>query len=267
VTCARTSEVVERITGTIDPDRIADLDRHVEACPACRAAREELDAIASRIRPLPGEIDERELARDVATLIRLEKLPERPRRWPYAVAPLAVAAAIAIAFVRPPDDGFTARAGGEAEPDRWVSIEAHRAKKDGAGYENVGADIAASDALVFSVLNRPESPHRYAMILAFDERGEIYWYHPAYVDAAANPRSIEVPAARDPTTLADAVRHPLAPGWLCVVGLFSKRPLDVVSVEAVVKRTLAGRRITEIERLAIDDTGQHRILLRVEADR
>ncbi len=129
------------------------------------------------------------------------------------------------------------------------------------------ADLRADDALLFTIHNRPESPYRYAMIFGFDDRGEIYWYYPAYTDAAEDPVSIPAPASDQPIALEEAVRHRLHPGWLRVVGLFSRSPLDVRSVEATVARAVAEHGgVKDVDRVPTSEvSGQHSFLLRVEA--
>jgi hypothetical protein len=184
-----------------------------------------------------------------------------------AAAPLfALAALILLFFVRPPAGEFTARGGGSTNvADRWVSLEVFRTRTGEPGYQQVEGDLARGDALLFSVTNRPESPYRFAMILAFDEEGEIFWYYPAYTDQATNPTSIPIPASARPQPLDEAVRHGLHPGWLRVVGLFSEEPLDVHGVERVVEEALRDDGPTQLTRLPIAGTGQHTFLLRVEA--
>jgi hypothetical protein len=198
-------------------------------------------------------------------LIKLEKLPPRKsRRWAYAVAPIAMAALLALLFVKP-DPEFQPRTASSIAPDRWVSIDLFSSREGETGYTKVESDIRPDDALFFTVSHRPESPYRHAMILAFDDRGQIFWYHPAYTDASENPISIPLAPSHEPIALEEAVRHRLEPGWLRVVGLFSRSPLDVRSVEAIVTKAIAEQGgAARVERLPLEETGQHSFLLRVE---
>jgi hypothetical protein len=256
LSCPRENEVLEQFAA-------GEVSSHAAECDRCQALVAELESMSARLAPDEGEFEDPELARDVATLIKLKKTPERKQRhWPYAIAPIAIAAALALVFVRP-NDGFQERSGVE-QADRWVSIEAFRARDGVTGYQKVEHDIKSEDALVFSLENRPESPYRHAMIFAFDDRGQIFWYYPAYTDAAQNPVSIPAPASSKPIALEEAVRHRLEPGWLRVVGLFSRAPLDVKSVEEIVSHEIAEKGgVRLLERIPIEETGQHSFLLRV----
>jgi hypothetical protein len=257
VSCPRENEALEQFAA-------GEVSAHARECSRCGSLLAELEAATKRLAPDPNEFDDPELARDVATLIKLEKLPSRsPRRWAYVVAPIAVAALLALLFVKP-DAEFQPRTASTIATDRWVSIELFSSREGETGYTKVESDIRADDALFFTVNHRPESPYRYAMILAFDDRGQIFWYHPAYTDASQNPISISLAPSSEPIALEEAVRHRLSPGWLRIVGLFSRKPLDVKSVEAVVMKTIAEQGgAARVERLPLEETGQHSFLLRV----
>ena len=69
-----------------------------------------------------------------------------------------------------------------------------------------------------------------------------------------------------PTELPDEVRHEWAAGPLRIVGLFTKTPLDVLTVERLVARQMVEAKTVErLSRIEIAGAGQHSRLLRVVA--
>jgi hypothetical protein len=276
MSCPREAEVLEQFSAEPGHESGEDLLRHLENCPSCQRTRRELEDMTSRLAADPGEFEDRELPNDVLTLIRVGRAPEAasgsPRRWLRiglpAAALLASAALLSAIVLAPPriavDEHFMARGGAPSE-DRWSSIEIFASHPGAVGFERVGRGIRAEDALFFTVTNRPESEHRYLMILAFDDAGRSFWYYPAHLRAGEDPVSIAVARGPKPQKLEDAVRHDLAPGWLRVAAIFSREPLSVKSVEPIVSREIArAGGVTKIERLPIEGTGQQTFLLWVE---
>jgi hypothetical protein len=98
----------------------------------------------------------------------------------------------------------------------------------------VGAVVRAGDGLAFSYRNPPDTRATHLLVFAVDQRGRIYWFWPAWTDAASDPQALAVPAGDAPVELAEAVRHPLPPGRLTVHALFARRPYRVREIEAAV---------------------------------
>jgi len=103
------------------------------------------------------------------------------------------------------------------------------------------------------------------MIVGVQDTG-IFWYYPAYQDPNENPTSIEIQARSDRVHLREEIRHALTPGWLRIISIFSKKPLDVLTIEDIIENERNSKGgIKTIERLPISSTGQLTTLLRVQS--
>jgi hypothetical protein len=102
----------------------------------------------------------------------------------------------------------------------------------GGAPERTGAVIRTGDALAFSYFNPPLYARAHLMVFAYDRQGRVFWFWPAWQDPASDPMAVPIRTADVPLELGEAVRQPLRPGSLTVVGLFCDRPLTVRQVEA-----------------------------------
>jgi hypothetical protein len=75
------------------------------------------------------------------------------------------------------------------------------------------------------------------MVFALDQRGDVHWLHPAYLNENENPSSLELAPHTDWRAL-DEVAEPEspAPGPLRVYALLTPAPLNVKDVEARLAR-------------------------------
>ncbi len=240
---------------------------HLARCPSCQHQQLELEAVLASIRGAPEEFADPQLASDLVTMIN--RGADAPRALPgrrsgvWLGAMMAAAATIAAVVLTRPQAPpspleFQARGGAQAS-DRWVSIAAHR--KVNQTYVPVRARVEADDALVFRYTNSGPAPYRYLMILAADSRGSIFWYYPAYTEAGSDPRSVEINASAAPVELREEIRHALSPGPLKLFSLFSNTPLSVRAVEAHLQKMLKTQPLERIQRLPINNTGQHTLEL------
>ena len=120
-----------------------------------------------------------------------------------------------------------------ANPERLAVGEAHRA----------GSVMHAGESLAFAYANPAELGAGYLLVFGRDAGGRVYWFWPAWSDAADNPASLPIqatPAGAPPVELTEAVRQPLPTGPLTIVGLFTPRPLHVRQVEEAVAGGLGG---------------------------
>lgn len=278
--CVDESQLLRSQAGQLSPEETDALSRHLARCPSCAALRDEIDGMVQRLAPDPGEFHDPDFTGEVLTLIRTGRAdrefggaarpPSRTawRKWLLVPATVAAAAALLIAVwprlgeERP--GGLQARGGSQDNPDRWVSLRTYRRVQ--RGYEPVRRDLRSGDALAFAYLNRPPSAFRYLMVFAIDRGGHVFWYYPAHVDRNKNPTSVEIQSSARPTELPDEVRHEWAAGPLRIVGLFSKAPFDVQTVEkAVARQMVEAKAVERLSRIAIAGAGQHSRLLRVLA--
>lgn len=278
--CVDEAQLLRVHAGQVSAEELEHLQRHLAGCPSCAALRDEIDGMAGRFAPDAGEFRDPDFTAEVMTRIRSGRAdrefgrPARPpwrtvwRRWLLVPATVAAAAALLIAvwprLREDPSGALQARGGSQDSPDRWVSLSTYR--RVARGYEPVQRDLRPGDALAFAYLNRPPSAFRYLMVFAVDRSGQVFWYYPAHVEKNENPKSIAIAQGARPRELPDEVRHAWAAGPLRIVGLFSKAPLDVHTVEQTVARQLAAAKTVErLPRIAIAGAGQHSQLLRVVA--
>jgi hypothetical protein len=170
--------------------------------------------------------------------------PRRQRRigaWACgAAAVLAAAAAVAIALRTAPEDvGFAALGGhvaarGGGLPSRAATVQAFVARTQPGVAPALleGADFGPGDGILVRYSN-PTERNAYLMVFALDQRGEVHWIHPAYLNEHDSPSSLALPP-RSTLRVLDEVAEPEnpAPGPLRVYALLSDAPLRVKEVEA-----------------------------------
>jgi hypothetical protein len=267
MSCASEKDLAGLIAGLFDPEPAAALRAHLERCEPCRFRHATMVAMTRRLAPDAGEFEDPNLVAEVMRAVRAAEVPARsrqtPRIWRWLWAPLLAASAAMVVLLAHPfssdgPDGFRARGGGAANPDRWVSIEIFRATS--AGYRRVVDRIAPEDALAFAYSNRGDEGYRYLVIVAIDETGEVFWYYPAQ-EQGASGMAITLTAHAD---LPDEIRHRLRPGRLRVFALFSKEPYAVADVEQILREDLRiAKRLDRLERVSLPGTGQQSFLLSV----
>ena len=212
--------------GTATSDRR--MWKHLPGCERCRGRYRALVMLES-LEPDGGERARTRMARAVFA-------PAPPRRAIWGVA--LVAAAAAVLLVALPREGFRAR-GGDPAADGGPALSIFRVPAGGAP-ERVGAVVRVGDGLAFSYRNPPAARATHLLVFAVDQGGRVYWFWPAWTDAASDPQALAVPAGEAAVELAEAVRHPLPPGRLTVHALFARRPYHVREIEAAVAQGLGG---------------------------
>lgn len=239
--------------GELTQSRAAELERHVETCEACAIARDETRALFDDLFDAPPRLLATDLVAGVFERIEAP-VPRRKRTW--VLAPLAAAAVIGAVFMLPRSESsdFRAKSSATSAADDWVGLTAFTMEA-GSVPKPIENAIASDHALAFSYRNIGPRPFENLMIFAVSGRGEVYWYYPAYDDAATDPASVSVRAGA--FDLPDRVTHALSPGPLFVYGLFTREPRTVRGIEALVGT------ITPGERLPVEDAGQHVLRLEV----
>ncbi|MEQ9501407.1 MAG: hypothetical protein RIT81_31345 [Deltaproteobacteria bacterium] len=180
------------------------------------------------------------LSEEVQFLARVHEATDRPfvaipgaRRYGIAAVAFAVACAAGVFLVpRTPvfDDAseFTARSAGSGDEGKWQGLQVFR--REGAGPEQDVRRLAPDDELVFAYSNGGPRPRRYLMVFGVDASGAVRWYHPAWVDPAADPEAVPIRAGAD-VVLPDSIRHDLPPGKLIIHGLFLDEAAHVRALE------------------------------------
>jgi hypothetical protein len=232
MTCAQSRLVDLHFALRIRPPQERELRAHLPDCDACRA-RYEGQLLLARLDPAAPPIEDR-MARGLGVAP-----PARRRPW---VALLTAGVTAAAALILWPQSRFTPR-GLRA---RDSSVVVYRVSPTGAS-EQVGNAIAPSDELAFAYRN-PEG-HRYLLVFATDEHRRVYWYYPAWRDAAQDPEAVPIRAGEALVELPEAIGHPLDDGTLTVHSMLLDTPLHVRDVEERLRR---GERLPGEETLRVE---------------
>ena len=254
------------LDGELTENRARQLREHLAGCAACAARMSHLAALAAQLRgPVPEALDtdfvnavERRLdAADhsplaspapPASLAPASRLATRRGPLLLALSTLAVAAA-AITLVTLPRGRFASEFTPRGGESPWharvytsLAVVPSGAEATTPRPIAAGASLRQGDGIAVTAHNgNPDLPI-YLMVFAVDAKDEVHWILPAWSDPAQNPRSVLLPAGS--ALPAPAGRTPEAPaaGKLRLLSLLSRGPLDVRSVEALLRarRPLAG---------------------------
>jgi hypothetical protein len=138
------------------------------------------------------------------------------------------------ALRRQSDDGIRAR--GPGRPRAEAAAPALLVFRMGPGghAEPVRDTIRRSDELAFAY--RSDGKNERLMVFARDERGRIYWYHPAWTDPAQDPEAVAL--AREPGVheLPAAISHAFAGSRVEICALFTASNRRVRQTEAELVR-------------------------------
>jgi hypothetical protein len=217
--------------------------RHLRPCEDCRV-QYGTHALCEAAAPDGDQRAQDRLARAVFAPV------PAPRIWLGVGAALAAGAAALLlvphlAGQSTVQSGMQERGGAVVAADSadraGPTIALYRVAAAGSP-ERAGAVIHASDALAFSYTNPADGDAGFShlMIFAHDSAGHVFWYWPAWRDAAATPTAIAITRGKAPVELGEAVRHPLPPGGLTLTALFTNQAYDVRQVEAALAGGAAG---------------------------
>jgi hypothetical protein len=106
-----------------------------------------------------------------------------------------------------------------------------------------GATLRPGEGIVVRYSN-PAAEPAYLMVFAVDERGNVHWLHPAYLDESTNPESLPLSTSTTERLLPEVAEpEDAAAGLLRVYALISRSALDVKSVE---RKLGEGRGVVEL---------------------
>jgi hypothetical protein len=242
----RHADVEGHFSGAASPADDRRMFKHVKGCARCRDQYRTLSMLEA-LEPGGSDRARERMARGVFA-------PEaaRPRRV-FMGAGLAAAFACFALFLtvggKPASFQARGRVAGVEAPVATLAI--YRVPRDATNPERLavgevqraGSTMHAGESLAFAYSNPAELDAGYLMVFGRDAAGHVYWFWPAWSDAADDPASLPVqatPVGAPPVELREAVRQPLAAGPLTIVGLFTARPLHVRQVEEAVASGLAG---------------------------
>ena len=151
----------------------------------------------------------------------------------FVLAPALVACAALAIFVAPrlhtsaESPSFVPRGSNDSAAGSELRIYRFRADR---APEVAGDSIRSDDELAFAYRNATGKPR--LLIFGMDEHRHIYWYHPAWIEPAANPEAVPVAVDRDMHELSEAIAHRLDGKTLTIVAIFTDRAMTVREIEA-----------------------------------
>jgi hypothetical protein len=187
-------------TGDPIDDRATDVLRALRTPPRLEAARS------------------RRLDQAVA---RMAAKGRRPWRWTPVTVPALVLILLIVAMPairRRSQEGVQARGSGHHQSEQKAP-ELLIYRMEAGGQATPLADtLGRSQELAFAY--RSDGSDKHLMVFARDERGHIYWYHPAWTDPAQDPAA--VPLAREPGVheLPAAISHSFQDNRIEICALF-----------------------------------------------
>jgi hypothetical protein len=275
------------LEGEVTQSQAAAIEAALVDAPADRRRLDRLRAMLGHLAGAPEDLDDVDLVPQVRQAIAALPAPAPRHRqlWPFlaAAAALLVTTSSLVAggllsdreSASAEDPEFRVKsAQGPASParadsDRWVGVTAYRVAADAAEAppRRVSGRMRRGDGLLFSFDNLGPAPFAYLMIFAVDGAGEVYWFHPAYEDASADPASIAIgQRGQSAVELPELVHHDYPAGGLAIYGLFTRAPVPVSAVEnALATLVRAGSwNVAQPPRLPIPDSGQQIVPVKVD---
>ncbi|HVR62532.1 MAG TPA: hypothetical protein VMU50_11560 [Polyangia bacterium] len=227
-------QVDRHFAGMGTPGRDRRMFDHLRGCERCRARYR----IYARLESMTGGGEDEARGR----LGRGIFPSGARRRLLGAGIGITVACAAAVLLVaRPRDDGFRGRGGAGTPEGGGPALSIFRVAPDGVTRtQRAGGDIRSGEPLAFSFSNPFSKSYARLMVFAVDGSGRVFWFWPAWTNAADDPVSIAISPGSEPMELGESVRHPLTPGRVTIYGLFSQDEHHVREVEAALQHGADG---------------------------
>jgi hypothetical protein len=231
--CAERRLIGRHFAARIIPAEESALRAHLPVCDSCRRTYERHMLYADLVPGRPALAERLGVGLGVgrAPVGRAPRASERlsPRRiWALGMTTAAACLALLVVgkLAGPPAAEFGVR--GPAPDGTGAAVEIYRVAGNGSTMLSEGW-VAAGDELAFAYRN----PIGFARLMVFgvDDRGGIYWFHPAWTDAREDPVAVPIDAGAGPVELPEAIRHKLHGGRLRLVALFTNEAISVRSVE------------------------------------
>ncbi|MGC4116316.1 MAG: hypothetical protein QM765_17425 [Myxococcales bacterium] len=241
MSCPTPEEVAAFVDGQASQDA-ATLERHFAECAKCRQHREHFEHLAQAMRsavPAPDPAFVAQVQRKIAA----RQQTSRASAGLGLVLAAGVAATVVVLVRGRTETSELAPRGGPVSAAAAVGFEAslHPSSAPAKATRlEEGAALTPGDGLTFTLYNRTGQA-RFVMLLAQDAKGQVHWFHPAYLSVKDDPASLPVPATPQVVELSEGVTpEDLAPGALVLYALFSEAALHVRQVEAELAKDPAG---------------------------
>jgi hypothetical protein len=240
----RTARLVDRhFALRISPREERALREHLTGCQAC-AARYERHLALESLNPSAANGKNR-----LAVGLGLEA--RRASRAIPVLAAIAACALLAGIILLRPSDGNVAHY--SARGDTASRLFIYRVPEGGAPTP-IADRIARSDELAFAYENG--AGRRHLLVFAVDEHRHVYWYHPAWDEAARDPVAVAISTAAGVHELPEAIGHAYDGSELTVHALFTDEALSVRTVERWISTAEPG---APFPKIAADEQQQVRV--------
>jgi hypothetical protein len=228
-------DIDKHFAGRISPSEEGRMRAHLGECANCRAYYERHLLLTEMDRGRVVSAEDR-----IAVGLGLAAA-RSPRRAPLVAGALLAAAAALVAIaapsVLPHRSEFASRGALRELPSAELvvyRIPPHASPaRLGTGNVRDGklsTRFDRSDELAFAYTNQGAFP--YLLVFGVDEHRHVYWYHPAWTNAADTPRAVAIQTGPEARELPDATSHELDGTSLRVIGLFTRSALTTRDVEA-----------------------------------
>jgi hypothetical protein len=257
VRCAHRRLIDRHFAARIKPREESALRAHLPDCDPCRERYERHMLYAQLVPGRPRMAERLAVGLGIDLARNPQRVPNLPR-WataakppsPYASAApasehppsrrswvlVAATAAACVALLvnsrmgRAPQSEFGVR--GPASNAPGPTLEIYRVTEDGSTKASEGW-MSARGELAFAYRN----PTGFARLMVFgaDDRGDIYWFHPAWTEATQDPVAVAVVAGEGPFELPEAIHHDVRGSRLRIVALFTNAAVSVRAVEEALR--------------------------------
>ncbi len=223
--CTMRAHVDSHFAGTISPNAERAMREHLASCDSCRGVYQR-HLLLARLDPEALPSEER-IARGLGL--------RRGRGVAATRVGLMVAAAAVLALLvraHAGADGFTSRGGivTFAGPTSRVLVYDIR---EGMAPAPAESALRAGDELAFAYENG--AAKRRLLVFGTDERGHVYWFHPAWTNDADNPVAIPIETDGARHELPEAIRQRFDGAHLEIRSVFVDDPVSVRQVEALLR--------------------------------
>jgi hypothetical protein len=202
---------------------------HLVGCADCRAYYDRRLLLAD-VNPKTAILPRDRLAAGLGFRIGPDHRRVDRRRWAVA-APMVLACLVAVVAIGRRDRGPEWQTRGHhAQTSQLLAYEVSSGGASRQASEQIGSD----SGLAFAYANIAHKGH--LLVFAVDETRHVYWYHPAWNDAASDPTAIPIEADEAVHEIPQSVFHKFRGHHLEVFGAFVDSPLSVRQVEAAIAR-------------------------------
>jgi hypothetical protein len=191
--------------------------------------------------PLRGLLGTLEAPAQVDLVAGIEsRLSRRRRRRAIATAGFSLAALLCLGLFWPRAEPEVRIKGPTTpSPESWTNVDLYRLEPGGTPQPLAGR-LAAGDSLLFTYLNGGPRPFTHLLVFGVASTGQVFWYFPAWLDAAEDPAAIPISASHQAVELHEQISHALPPGRFVVYSVFARSALRASEIEKALGALDAG---------------------------